>query len=86
MDVVNQKLTTKELLGIPYDTLTPGADSERHDRKAGTPSSTLTKSRLRQESIQPMGSSREMLDPLRSRRHRSLAGRGGGRNLCRSAS
>ena len=42
--MVNQKLTTKELLGIPYDTLTPGADSERHDRKAGTPSSTLTKS------------------------------------------
>lgn len=45
MDVVNQELTTKELLGMPYDTLTPGTDSDTHDRQAGTPSSTPRKSR-----------------------------------------
>jgi RND superfamily putative drug exporter len=45
MDMVNQRLTTKELPGMPYDTLTPGTDSDTHDCQAGTPSSTLRKSR-----------------------------------------
>jgi putative drug exporter of the RND superfamily len=40
-----QKLTTKELLGMPYDTLTPGTNSDTHDRQVGTPSSTVRKSR-----------------------------------------